>query len=865
MGASMDWESPKLLLLVLPALLLLLWIEGGSAHPMSAARRRLLLVVRALGVLLALAALAGPARVAESGRASLGILVDVSQSLGAEGAARALAEAERVRAQAGGDSFVVPFAARPELRRGDRPETAEAAADWRARHGGDSHYAAAVEFARSLFPPGASRTLLVIGDGHETRGSLLAAAREAALAGVRLHALPLAGPLQPDARLLDLTPSRPRLQEGATLQLAARLESTLAARGRLRLYEDGVEIDSRVVELQPGAARTETFTRTPAGGSIHRYRAVLEEVPGDAIAANNAALALVDVRGRLRLLALEGDPTEGGYLVRAMAKEGMEIELRAPGQFPTGLEQLAGYDGVLLSDVPAHRLGEPLMNALRDYVDKLGGGLVMLGGPESFGLGGYHQTPVGDLLPVRLKAPDEEEKQSAAIALVIDRSGSMAGERLEMAKSAAIATAEVLGRNDLLSVHAFDSEAHLVVPMTRLASPATVAGQISALASGGGTNLEPAFRQAREALLRARARVRHMIILTDGQTAGGGYENLAAQCRGEGITISTVAIGEGSHVALLQAIAAGGGGQAYSTLDPAAITRIFTQDTLLHAGRMLREEPFEAQVSEKHPMLAGLEAWGAPPLLGHVKTLRKTTAQVPLLTDLGDPLLAHWRYGLGKVTAFTSDAKSRWASLWIARWPDFSRFWAQVLRETARPPQGRQLDLALQLDGDVARLRADRLVDAGTRANDARVDAEVFFVAADALGAPLQSLHKLRLEQTGPGLYEGSFRPDQPGVYLVRAQSGADLVSAGLVHNPGSEAGLGNVNEALLAEATRLTGGRVLAPGEVPPLDAARSVEHRELWPDLLLALLLLFLIDTAVRRWEHVAGFWQALRPAPR
>lgn len=861
----MDWESPKLLLLVLPALLLLLWIEGASAHPMGMLRRRLLLFVRALGVLLALAALAGPARVAESRRASLGILVDVSQSLGAEGAARALAEAERVRAQAGGDSFVVRFAARPELLRDDRPETPEAAADWRARHGGDSHYASAVEFARSLFPPGASRTLLLIGDGHETRGSLLDAAREAALAGVRLHVLPVAGPLQPDARVLDLTPSRPRLQEGATLQLVARLESTLAARGRLRLYEDGVEVDSRLIDLQPGAARTETFTRTPAGGSIHRYRAVLEEVPGDAIPANNAALALVDVRGRLRLLALEGDPAEGGYLLRAMAKEGIEIELRAPGQFPTGLEQLAGYDGVLLSDVPAHRLGEPLMNALRDYVDKLGGGLIKLGGPESFGLGGYHQTPVGDLLPVRLKAPDEEEKQSAAIALVIDRSGSMAGERLEMAKSAAIATAEVLGRNDLLSVHAFDSEAHLVVPMTRLASPAAVAGQISALASGGGTNLEPAFRQAREALLRARARVRHMIILTDGQTAGGGYETLAAQCRGEGITISTVAIGEGSHVALLQAVAAGGGGQAYSTLDPAAITRIFTQDTLLHAGRMLREEPFEAQVAEKHPMLAGLEAWGAPPLLGHVKTLRKTTAQAPLVTDLGDPLLAHWRYGLGKVTAFTSDAKSRWASLWIARWPDFSRFWAQVLRETARPPQGRQLDLALHLDGDVARLRVDRLIDAGTRANDARVDAEVFFVAAEALGAPLQSRQKLRLEQTGPGLYEGSFRPDQPGIYLVRAQSGADLVSAGLVHNPGSEAGLGNVNEAMLGEATRLTGGRLLAPGEAAPLDAAPTLEHRELWPDLLLALLLLFLIDTAVRRWEHVDGFLQALRPQPR
>lgn len=272
--------------------------------------------------------------------------------------------------------------------------------------------------------------------------------------------------------------------------------------------------------------------------------------------------------------------------------------------------------------------------------------------------------------------------------------------------------------------------------MTRLTSTGAVAGQIAAVASGGGTNLQPAFEQARTALQRVKAKVKHMIILTDGQTSGSGYEGLASQCRGEGMTISTVAIGEGSHVALLQAIASAGGGQGYSTMDAGTITRIFTQDTLMHTGRMIREEPFEPEFVEKHAMLTGFEKWDSPALLGYVKTLRKATAQVPLVTDLGDPLLAHWRYGLGKVTAFTSDTKSRWASLWITRWPGFSRFWSQVLRETARPPQGRHMDLSAAMDGDEARLRVDLQQDAGTRTNDARVEAEIFFVAADALGAP---------------------------------------------------------------------------------------------------------------------------------
>jgi uncharacterized membrane protein/enamine deaminase RidA (YjgF/YER057c/UK114 family) len=858
----MDWASPKLLLLALPAFALLLWFENQSAHPMSGLRKRLLLVVRALLILLALTALAGPARVSQTGKKALGILIDSSQSMGAEGLEKALQTADRLQSQIGGEveTFVVRLGDRPELLSSEtQPALAQQIA-WQATHGGDSHYSAAVEYALALFPAGASRDLVIIGDGHETRGSLLNAARDATVSSTRLHAIPIAGPRRPDARVRELTPNRSRLNEGATLKLTAQLEATMETQGTLKLYENGVQVDQRLVKLKPGQPRSETFTRTPSVRNIYKYRAVLEGVSDDTLPANNDALTLVDVRGRLRLLYIESNASEGQYLMQAMEKEGVQLELRQPGGIPGTLDQLAGFDGIILSDVPAHQVGEPAMNAMRDYVDKLGGGLVMLGGPQSFGVGGYYRTPIEDILPVRLKSPDEEEKQSAAVAIVIDRSGSMAGEKLEMAKSASIATAEVLGRNDFIGVYAFDSEAHVVAPMTRLTSTASVAGQIAAVASGGGTNLQPAFEQARSALQRVKAKVKHMIILTDGQTSGSGYEGLASQCRGEGITISTVAIGEGSHVALLQAIASAGGGQSYSTMDASTITRIFTQDTLMHTGRMIREEPFQPKFVEKHPMLAGFEKWDSPALLGYVKTIRKATAQIPLVTDLGDPLLAHWRYGLGKVTAFTSDAKSRWGSLWITRWPGFSRFWSQVLRETARPPQGRNMDLAAEVRGDETHLRVDLQQDAGTRANDARVEAEVFFVAADALGAPLKSVQKITLSQFGPGLYEGGFRPDQPGVYLVRAQSGAEMVSAGIVHNPSSEASLGTVNETLLTEATRITGGSMLKEGQVPDLSTTRAVQYIEMWPPLVVVLLLLFLLDIVIRRWEHVQGIWEML-----
>ena len=826
---------------------------------MSGLRKRLLLVTRALGVMLAIAALAGPARVSQTGRKALGIVVDASQSMGAEGLTKSLAETARVRAALGSgiDSFVVQLGAQPEL----LPEASPPAmqAEWQKKNGSDSHYAAAIEYAEAMFPPGVSRNILVIGDGHETRGSLLAAAREAAVSGIKLHALPVSGPRRPDARLIALTPNRTRLFEGASLSLKAVFESTLEGSGTLKLYENGIEVEKRPVTLKSGATQEVTFTRTPSTRNTFQYRAVLEGIQGDTLPGNDSALAIVDVRGRLRLLYIESDASEARYLTQAMEKEGIELDLRQPGNLAITFEQLSGYDGVILSDVPAHQLGDPLMNALRDYVDKLGGGLIMLGGPGSFGVGGYYRTPIEEVLPVRLKAPDEEEKQSAAVAIVMDRSGSMAGEKLEMAKSAAIATAEVLGHNDSLGVWAFDSDAHVVAPMTRLTSTNAVSGQIAAVASGGGTNLQPAFQLAREALLRTKARVKHMIILTDGQTAGAGYEQLASQCRGEGMTISTVAIGEGSHVALLQAIASSGGGQSYSTLDASGITRIFTQDTLMHTGRMIREDPFMPELKEKQPILAGFEKWDSPTLLGYVKTTRRTSAQVPLVTETGDPLLAHWRFGLGKATAFTSDAKSRWASLWIARWKDYGRFWSQVLRETARAPQGRLMDLSTRMEGDDARIGVDLLSDAGTRANNAVVEAEVFHVAADALGAAMKPVQKLTLRQSAPGTYESSFQPTQAGIYLIRAQSGAEMVTTGLVHNPSSEASLGTVNESLLQQATKITGGDYLADAtRLPNLETTKAIQHEELWPSLLVLLLLLFLIDTSIRRWEHVVGLWQ-------
>ncbi len=859
----MDWLFPNVLLLFFPAIAFLIWSDRRSRHPMHIFRRRMLLTLRSMMVLLVLLALSSPARLLVSHEQAVIFILDHTRSIGGAGIERVYGAAEKLQAQFPSRSPVgyVAVGKSPELLSYPGEKEALPSEERRSQLaeeiGSSTNYEEAVQLAKGLFPSGTARHIVIVGDGVETNGSLLNAAKVAAVSGIKIHAVGVAGEIQPDVRITRLASSQSRLNEGASLELEAIVEGSLSGAGKLRLFENGIEVESKEVELTAGETQAYVFQRSPEKRNIYNYRVVIEGFEGlDTIPENNEALSIVDVRGKPLILYVEGEAGESRYLESAMKREGIRLEVRSPEGLPDSLQKMAGYDGIILSDIPAHRIGEAKMDAIRDYVENLGGGFIMIGGMNSFGVGGYYRTPIEDILPVKLKAPDQEELQSSALALVIDRSGSMAGQKIEICKSAAIATAELLSPRDYIGVYAFDSQVHEVVPMKKVTSTSAIASQIALLGSGGGTNVYPGMAMAREQLNEVKAKIRHMIVLTDGQTSGEGYQALASKCHSEGITISTVAVGAGAQIGLLQAIAAAGGGQSYVTMDPTAITRIFTQDTMTHTGRMIREEAFVPQLVEAHPMLKDWSEADAPPLLGYVKTNRKSTSQVPLVTDTGDPLLAHWRFGLGKVTAFTSDCKSRWAALWINDWPGYSQLWSQIIRETARAPQGINMDLRLEQSGEELLITADILEDAGNRRNGAAVEADVFFVSANTLGGGMTEVANLPMDQEGPGWYQTVFRPKEPGVYLVRARSGSQLVSAGYVHNPSNEVASGQINVALLKGACELTGGTYLeTPTDSLDLIGTAVSKYVELWPWFLIAFLICWVGDLIVRRWENVMG----------
>lgn len=841
-----------LLLLVPVALALVLW-HRRSSHPMPLPRRRGDLALRLAVAVALLLALAGPRRLQEGLTPALVLVADHSASLGDTGWAEQTRRAHQllVGQDAGTPWALVSAGATPRLLR------SLATGPWqdpvRPASEEQTDLAAALRLAAGLAGDERGQRLLLLSDGWQTVGDAAAAAREAAGRGLRLDAVAVVGESRPDARLAALRTSHERLHRGATLSLEAEAIGNISGPAQVRLFENGIAVAEQAVALVAGVPATVRFQRQPARRGITSYRAVLAGVTDDSLPANDEALAWIDVRGEPLALCLVEAEEDASALRRACAAEGVALDLRrADASAPRSLPELIGYDAVILANIGAAALGEERMQALRDYVEHFGGGLLMIGGERSFGVGGYYRTPIEELLPVKMRPKDREDRRSTALCLVLDRSGSMDGEKLQMCKAAAIATAQLLQGKDHLAVIAFDSEPYEVVAMAR--ASATAVSAIESIASGGGTDIHAGMQAGWHALRQVQAGVKHMLLLTDGHGQGGDYDNLVAGLRQDGISISTVAVGSDSDVQLLQRLAQQGGGTSYANAAPEDLKAIFTQDAMRHLGRMINEDPFVPQLAEAHPMLAG---WSEPPpLLGYVTTERRPAAQVLLTAGQGEPLLAHWRFGLGKVTAFTSGCGARWAPLWIATWPGYAPFWSQVIRETMRPPQGHFLDVALSAADGEALIAVDLLGDAVSHADRAAVEATVHHLPPHALGARGKELATLACDQVGPGRYAARFPLTEPGVYVVQVRAGNRLASAGLVHAVPREAALGMADRASLQAWSESTGGVLLddAATALPPWPGARAGRAWQDWRDpLLIAAILLLLALVSLRRWEAI------------
>jgi uncharacterized membrane protein len=843
-----------LALLLLP--LVLLVIHLGRRR--TGVRWRVATALRAVTLTLLVLALSGPVlRVPSSGTAVV-FAVDRSLSITEEGRRReaaflrdALARMHR-EDQAG----VVTFAGGPVLAAPVGPHTA-VDDPGRAPDPDATDIGAALDLALRVLPATGARRIVVLSDGEENQGDAVAAARVAAAAGVPVDAVPILTPPQDDVRVDDVT-APAETHPGEAFEVRAALSATAAAQGTVTLRRNGEVVATRRLALPAGETAVR-FSDTAAQEGVARYTVDVAAVP-DAIPGNDHGEALVIVRGKPRVLFVGGT---AGRLPAWLAGQGLRVDVRPPGAVPVRAADFAAYGSVVLDDVAAPDLSRAQQEALRAFVGAAGGGVVAIGGPHSFGVGGYAGTPLEDLLPVTMDVREMTALPTTAIVLVIDTSGSMEafGTELakeELAKEIASSVIDLLGEHDQIGVITFDQEYRWLVPPTEARNRTRVLDEVSRLRAGGGTVMYPPLGAARAFLRTSAAKVRHVIVLSDGLTDPGEFRGLATGMVRDRITLSTVAIGSDADVEFMRTLARWGGGRFYVARDLYSIPEIFTTEALVAVRSYVVEEPTRLLRAGAGPTLEGLTP--PPSLDGYIATVPKPAADVGLASPRRDPILATWRYGLGRTVAFTSDDGLRWTARW-ARWRDAARFWSQAIRWTLRD-EGTGLSLDTSRDRREARARA--IVDA-RHPSGAPWDG---LVVAGEVEDPDGTRRGLSLEQTAPGRYEGTWPAAAPGIYTltVSARDGRGTVgtrTAGVVVPYSPELRVTNGNLALLARLAETTGGALLHTPE-DAFRPGRGTGTRDAWPSLGGLALGALLVEVTLRRVpalaQHVAAIAAAI-----
>ncbi|QDU58897.1 VWA domain-containing protein [Aeoliella mucimassa] len=756
-----------------------------------------------------------------------------------------------------------------------------------------SDLAAALAHARGMFPDDSAGRVVLVTDGNENLGNAVAEAQLLTDAGISIDVVPVALQQHVEVSVEKLIlPARVRDHE--TFEMRVVLDVDAPAEqpntlGTLRLVRQAFGREEifaeQFVELPPGKTVLSIHDELDRPGFFtYEARFSPADPQSDATARNNRATAFTQIVGAGQVLLIENaeEPGEHEALVAALRRNGLEVEVMDTSMMFSSLIELQRFDCVVLADVPlaGTATGDEVLaftddqlRMLIENTESLGCGLVVIGGPNSYGAGGWAGSLLEQALPVDCQVQDAKVVPVGALGLVIDRSGSMDGVKMQSSKAAAIAAVKALGKRDMISVVAFDSTALPVVKLQNVGDAKRATAAIDRLSAGGGTDMYAAFEQVVSDLEKAEASVKHMIVLTDGQTPDRPYADLLQRARAAKITITSVAIGQDAQIPLLTKIAAAGGGKFYAVRSPLAVPRIFMREVRRVSRPLLRDlvPPQTPIVVSDDPMIEGLGD-SFPAMRGFVMTTVKDNALVDVVLRSPAPpnaenstLLATWNYGLGRVVAFTSDAGRRWTNEWTG-WSGYDAFFTNMIRSSMRPTDGsHNYTLATTTSDGTTTVVVDALD------NENQFINQNTGMLGTVVGPDSQAIPML-VEQIAPGRYVGHFDSHEPGTYVVavvpadgptlrtgvsvgyspeyrdRAANVSLLETIAALQPRGGEPGqlIGGVDPTELDESAEQ-----LATSQSNPFrhDLPKAVAVDSIWPWLLMAAACLYVGDVGVRR----------------
>ncbi|WP_291651659.1 VWA domain-containing protein [Clostridium sp.] len=703
----------------------------------------------------------------------------------------------------------------------------------------------AVESALGLFERGGSKRIVLITDGEENQGDIL-------------KSTPLINEQKIDFKVYKITGEKgeeiyvdnvkvpDNISVGEEFSVSIDIKSNYATKAKLTLFSGRNKVGEQQVQIQKGK-NSFVFKDKQSSGGFKGYR-VLVEAEGDTNKVNNEFSTFTNVMDKPNILLINGVKGDSEALEEILSNSVANIKKIAPSTSPSTLNELLEYKSIVLNDVHRDDLSNGFMDNIEAYVKDYGGGLITFGGEDSYALGGYKDTSLEKVLPVYMDKRGKNEVPAISINLIIDKSGSMSAEgggvsKLTLAKEAAMKALENLREVDEISVIAFDDTYDEVVPLQKVGDKEAIKELISGIQIRGGTSIYPALEQGYNMQMQSSAKIKHTILLTDGQDGYGldNYASLLQNFIDNNITLSTVAVGEGANADLLNQLASIGKGRSYYTDIYTDIPRIFAKEVLLSAGTYIINEEFTPKILSNHEILAGVKTSdGIPSLLGYIGTSIKENAVEILSSNHDEPILAAMQYGIGRTVSFTSDVSGQWSKNYLA-WEYGPQLIKNMVYFTI-PKYGEEGKLNISQEG-----------------NEAKVE---FYNDKISKDAKVKGIYngengqegEFELSQVEPGKFEANIPLDSLGFYnfSIREEESGEVKNnyKGAFALQYSDEYKFNTNGEKLDVVVKETKGSFInKPEEVFEGKLQREYKKINLTTPLIIISILLFMLDIAYRR----------------
>lgn len=676
----------------------------------------------------------------------------------------------------------------------------------------------ALEFGAALADDDAVNKIILFSDGNQTAGDFKNAIGRLKGADIQVYPFHFEQTLSYDVILTSIkVPAANLINQKFEGQVSIEVKNCDGlSESQLRIYRDNQLISNSAVNLSRGY-NTFKFNDTIDRVGFFRYTAFIENA-ADKNVHNNTMYAFCEVGGTPKIL-LVSDAKKAPYITALFEDMKYQISVIEPGELPVNLDELMPYKLIVLNDVAFTDMKFRAVKTLKSFVSDFGGGLIMAGGDNSFGNGGYMQTPLEDLAPVTMDIKDKAKVVSCAIIFIIDKSGSMAEMstgfesdnmlKIDLAKEAVIASIELLLPKDRIGVMAFDHSYKWVSLPVSAADKSDVIEKTAQLVADGGTSMYGALEESFNEVKKEKVTTRHLVALTDGITSAADFNALADKFKEAKVTLSCVALGRDADVPFLNSLAQKGGGRFYYCEEAGALPSIFVQETLKSTRKLIVEEIFTPIPVNTNPVFASISAdalAGMPQLKGYVASTIKPSATLYLKAKNDDPLLAVIQCGLGKTAGFTFDLYARWSADFI-KWPEFGLMLENTVKHLLRPESSSNIICGAERDGD--------MLDITIKTLDSNMRHINFLESSLSYSDAANNFKTAEVVQTNAGVYSARVKLEKEGNYFFsisqKGRGGESFHSVfGYCYPYSDEYAAADGGAGILADIAHGTGGRMI-------------------------------------------------------